>query len=449
MLGGAVRPDGGSIRIDGELVSLSSPTEAIRRGIAIVHQELSMVPDLSVADNLALGAWPTAGLGRIDRGRLQSDAREALDRVGCDVDARAAVGSLSVARQQMVEIARAMMRSPRILVLDEPTSSLTDEDSHRLIELVRRLADRDVGIIYISHRLAEIEAIADVVTVLRDGRSVASRPLAEMNRSRIVELMIGEALAEAEAQKPPGLPRAAAPLLRVRGLTRPGVLEDISFDLWPGEILGLAGLVGAGRTELARALFGRDPIAAGSIEIGGRVIERPTPREMRRAGMGLIPEDRKGQGLVMARSISENATLASLGRLARFWIRRPGAERAAVARQIEALQIKTASAAAPVSVLSGGNQQKVVIAKWMMRDPSVLILDEPTRGVDVQAKAQIFAILRSLSAKGAGIIFISSELEEVLAMSHRILTLARGRIVAETDAEEATMGGLLHAAAGH
>ena len=450
VLGGAVRPDEGEIRIDGESVSLQSPTEAIRLGIAIVHQELAMVPELSVADNLALGAWPMRGLGQVDRRALQMAACEALNRVGCDVDPRARIGSLSVARQQMVEIARAMMRAPRILVLDEPTSSLADDEAQRLIDLVRRLAAEGVGVIYISHRLAEIEALADVVTVLRDGHSVASHPLVEMDRGRIVELMVGEGLSEPDAHERRESARtAAAPLLKVRGLTRPGVLEDISFDLWPGEILGLAGLVGAGRTELARALFGRDPIASGTIEVRGRGIGRPTPRKMRRAGVGLIPEDRKGQGLVMMRSIAENATLASLRNLSFCWMVKFGAERAAVAAQIDALHIKAASSGVRVSTLSGGNQQKVVIAKWMMRDPAVLILDEPTRGVDVQAKAQIFAILRALSERGTGIILISSELEEVLDMSDRILTIARGRIVAETRASDATLASLLHGAAGH
>ena len=448
VLGGIVRPDGGILRLGGEAVTFSSPADALARGIAIVHQELSMVPDLSVAENLLLGAWPRRFFGQVDRRRLLAEAETALARIRCEVNPRASLRSLSVAHQQMVEIARALLRKPRILVLDEPTSSLADSDVQRLLHLVKDLATQGVGIIYISHRLGEIDALADIVTVLRDGRSVASRPMAQLDRRRIVELMVGEALAAGPARPPPRRGRNQEPVLRVRGLTRPGVLHDISFDLYPGEILGIAGLVGAGRTELARAIFGRDPIAAGTIEVSGRPINRPGPRRMKRHGIGLLPEDRKGQGLVLGLPLSQNASLASLGQLSRAGVMRLAEERRLVQGQIANLQVKTASANVPVGTLSGGNQQKVVLAKWLMRKPKVLILDEPTRGVDVQAKAQIFDILRSLAAEGTGIILISSELEEVLDMSHRIITLARGRGVAEVPAEAATMQDLLLAAAG-
>jgi ribose transport system ATP-binding protein len=408
-----------------------------------------MVPDLSVAENLFLGAWPRRSFGQVDRRRLLVEADTALARIHCDVNSRASLRSLSVAHQQMVEIARALLRTPRILVLDEPTSSLADSDVQRLIHLVKDLAVQGVGIIYISHRLAEIEALADMVTVLRDGRSVASRPMAQLDRGQIVELMVGAALAAGPARPPrPMRDGHQEPVLRVRGLTRPGVLHNVSFDLYPGEILGIAGLVGAGRTELARAIFGRDRISAGIIEVSGTPVRHPAPRRMKRHGIGLIPEDRKGQGLVLGLPLTQNASLASLDQLARLGVMRFAEERRVVQNQIADLQVKTASASVPVGTLSGGNQQKVVLAKWIMRKPKVLILDEPTRGVDVQAKAQIFDILRRLAAEGTGIILISSELEEVLDMSHRIITLARGRVVAEVAAESATMRDLLLAAAG-
>ncbi len=447
ILGGVFPPDSGRMVIDGQVVDLSSPHAALENGIAIVHQELSLVPHLNVAENIFLGRLGKDGGWWLRWLELAAKARAVLERLDSTIDPMTTVQGLSVAQQQLVEIAKALARDPRILVLDEPTSALADQDAERLLQILRRLASDGVGIVYISHRLAEVEQVADRVTVLRDGNTVSSVTMAEVDRRRIVELMLGEELSHSEDLHPPSS-RHDDIVLAVRGLTRRGVVEDVSFELHKGEILGIAGLVGAGRTELVRLIFGCDQADAGEVSIGGQRIERLSPRRMCRLGVGYLPEDRKSQGLVLDLSIRENMVLTVLHRMSDFGFMNRRRERDVVDEQIADLQVACHSTDMPVATLSGGNQQKIVIGKWLATEPILLILDEPTRGIDVQAKAQIFRILERLADTGVGIIFISSEIEEVMLVSHRILTMAKGRIVSETEGVGADLADILLSATG-
>jgi ribose transport system ATP-binding protein len=447
ILGGVYQPDEGRIHIAGQEVRLPTPQAAIAQGIAIVHQELSLVPSLSVAENIFLGRWRfNGGFWNIRWNDLRREAGKVLRRLTSEIEPRSRVGSLSVAQQQHVEIAKALSRGPRILVMDEPTSSLSNQDGDRLLKIVKALANSGVTIIFISHRLAEVERVADGITVLRDGRTVGTFERGKMDRAGIVRLMLGEELTQADV-RPPQRARDRV-VLSVRHLCRRGVLSDVSFELHEGEILGLAGLIGCGRTELARAIFGRDPIDSGEIYVAGINVRKPTPSRMRRLGVGLTPEDRKSQGLVLGSTVRENIVLPVLSRLTRLGLLQSRAEATLVDRLIKDLQIVTSSRNAVIRTLSGGNQQKVVIAKWLALRPRVLILDEPTRGVDVHAKAQILTILDRLASEGVGIIFISSELEEVVVVSHRILTLSRGRIVGEMESHNASMQDIMLSATG-
>ncbi|HZC35224.1 MAG TPA: sugar ABC transporter ATP-binding protein [Chthoniobacterales bacterium] len=447
ILGGVYQPDEGRILIAGKEVKLATPQAAIAHGIAIVHQELSLVPVLSVAENIFLGRWRTrGGCWNIQWNDLRREAGNVLRMLTSEIDPRALVENLSVAQQQHVEIAKALSHEPRILVMDEPTSSLSNQDGERLLKIVRTLANSGVTIIFISHRLTEVEQVADQITVLRDGRTVGTSERAKMDRAGIVQLMLGKELTQADVRPP--RPARDRVVLSVRHLCRRGVLNDVSFELHEGEILGLAGLVGDGRTELVRAIFGRDRIDSGEIYIAGANVHKPTPSRMRSLGIGLIPEDRKSQGLVLGSTVRENIVLAVLTRLTRLGLLKSRSEATLVDRLITELQIVTPSRNAVVRTLSGGNQQKVVIAKWLARRPRVLILDEPTRGIDVQAKAQILTILDRLATEGVGIIFISSELEEVVAISHRILTMSRGRIVDEMESHKASMQEIMLSATG-
>lgn len=445
LVGGVFQPDRGQIYLEGKLVHLTSPQAAIAHGVSIVHQELSLVPGLSVAENVFLGRWrQTKRSWRIRWEELYRRAEEILVRLTPEIDPRRRVAELSVAQQQLVEIAKALSSKPRMLIMDEPTSSLSNVDVDRLLAILDSLAKSGVAIVYISHRLREVQQIADIVTVLRDGRTVGS--VEAKNIDRVVRLMLGEELSRADV-RPPETAKDGV-VLSVRHLSRNGLLSDISFDLYEGEILGLAGLVGAGRSELVRAIFGRDRIDHGTILIDGREIKRPTPSRMRRLGVGFTPEDRKTQGIVPNLSVGRNLVVTVLSRLCRAGLIQRRAETMLVDRLIAELQIKVSKPSVPVHTLSGGNQQKVVIGKWLARRPRVLILDEPTRGVDVHAKAQILNTLDRLAASGVSIIFISSELEEVMAVSHRILTMSKGRIVSETAGHKATMEEIMLSATG-
>lgn len=449
VLGGVTVPDAGTVEIDGDPVTLGDPHAAIESGIAIVHQELSLIPHLSVAENVFLGR--SASNGRrsviVDRADIVAATRRVLARLDSAIDPMSIVGQLSVAQQQMVEIAKALARNPKVLVLDEPTSALADGDADRLLDVLRALASAGVGIIYISHRLAEVQQLASRMTVLRDGTTVAEVSMDDVDQNRIVHLMLGEALGRTALRDEPSARREAV-VLRVENLTRGHVVRDVSFDLHEGEVLGIAGLVGAGRTELARLIFGCDRADSGRISVNGRRIARPDPRRMIRHGLGFLPEDRKHQGLVLGLSVRENLVLTVLDRVSTAGIVSRKRESRTVHGLVADLQIACSSAEVLAGTLSGGNQQKIVVGKWLATHPKVLILDEPTRGIDVQAKAQIFAILNRLANEGVAILFISSELEEVMLVSHRILTMASGRLVAETRREHAELADILLAATG-
>ena len=437
-LAGVYQPDAGDIFVDGERVHLHTTAAAEALGIATIHQEFNLVPQLSVAENVLLGR-PPRRFGIIDKRRMNAAAREALDRVGLSIDPRTPVGRLGVARQQLVEIAKALSLEARVLILDEPTAALSDDEVDRLLGLMAELRERGVGMIFISHHLDEIRRIGQRVTVLRDGRSVGTVP-ATTGTDDLVRMMVGRSI---ESQYPRVRSPAAEDVLRVEGLTRPGAFEDIALTVRAGEVVGLAGLVGAGRTEVLRAIFGADHYTAGSVSVRGRDVPRHDVHAAIAAGMGLVPEDRKAQGLVLGASVAENVGLVSLRRATRAGVvdRRWLRELAATA--VKDLRIRTPSTQVPVNTLSGGNQQKVVMGKWLAADPAVLLLDEPTRGVDVGAKVEIYQLINTLTAAGRGVLMVSSELPEVIGICDRILVMAQGRIVGELTHEEATQDAVM------
>jgi len=438
ILSGAYHPDEGRVLLDGHPVHIRTAGDAQRLGIATIYQEFNLVPELSVAENLALGR-PPRRFGFVDTKRMYEQARELLARVGVDVDPRTPVGRLGIARMQMVEIAKALALQARVLIMDEPTAVLTTGEVDKLFSIVRRLREEGVAIVFITHHLEEIAAIGDRVTVLRDGRSVAEVP-AGTPQDELVRLMVGRPI---DQQFPRERGQAGEPLLKVTGLGRKGVFEDISFEVRAGEVVGLAGLVGAGRTEVARAIFGADRYDTGEVTVRGR---RPAPGDVHaamEAGLGLVPEDRKGQGLVLGADIAENLGLVTMrGATHAGFVDRKGQSRAAAA-VAEDLGIRMTGLGQEVRTLSGGNQQKVVIGKWLEADAGVLILDEPTRGIDVGAKVEIYQLINTLTASGRAVLMISSDLPEVLGMSDRILVMARGRLVGELSAASATQDGVM------
>ncbi|MGW5025861.1 sugar ABC transporter ATP-binding protein, partial [Streptomyces albidoflavus] len=423
MLSGAYRPDSGTIYAEGREVRIQSAQDAERLGIATIYQEFNLVPDLTVAENIFLGRQPRR-FGLIDRKKMEADAEELLARVGVQVSPRARVRDLGIARLQMVEIAKALSLDARVLIMDEPTAVLTSEEVEKLFAIVRQLRADGVGIVFITHHLEEIAALGDRVTVLRDGRSVEQVP-ASTPEDELVRLMVGRSI---DQQYPREYPEQGEPLLTVRGLTRDGVFQDVGFEVRAGEIVGLAGLVGAGRTEVARAVFGADPYDRGSVEVLGRELPRHDVNAAMTAGLGLVPEDRKGQGLVLDASVQENLGLVTLKAASRGGLVDLKGQRTAAARIAEQLGVRMAGLGQHVRTLSGGNQQKVVIGKWLLADTKVLILDEPTRGIDVGAKVEIYQLMNELTASGHAVLMISSDLPEVLGMSDRVLVMAQGRV---------------------
>ncbi|MBV9170585.1 MAG: sugar ABC transporter ATP-binding protein [Chloroflexi bacterium] len=443
IVAGVYRPDAGSMRLAGEPIAIETPRQAHEHGISMIHQELNLAPNLSVAENIFLGRAPTRG-GLIDSRSLYAAADALVARLGIQLDVRAQVEDLSVARQQMVEIAKALSLDARIIIMDEPTSALTERETESLFDIIGRLKQQGVAVVYISHRLDEIFRVADRVTVLRDGRLVGSLPIGEATQARLINMMVGR---ELTTLFPKQTVEVGAPVLEVRQLRRIGELHDISFVLRKGEILGLAGLVGAGRTELVRVLFGADPLDGGQILIEGRPVEIRSPRDAIRLGLGFVTEDRKLQGLVLGMTVRENATLASLSRVARLGFLNLRRERALTAQLVDQLGVRTPGVEQVVENLSGGNQQKVVIAKWLATSPRILILDEPTRGIDVGAKAEVHALMSRLVQEGVSILMISSELPEILGMSDRVLVMRQGRISGEFTREQASQEAILACAA--
>ncbi len=445
IVSGAVARDAGEILLDGGPVAIRGPRHAQELGLGIIYQEFNLIPHLTAAENIFLAREPRLAPGVIDQRALTRDAQTLLDELGVAIDARAVVSRLSVAQQQMVEVAKALSLRARVLMMDEPTSALTSQEIRELFATIARLKARGVALVYISHRMEELFAIGDRVTVLRDGRHVGTRLIRETSMPELVRLMVGRDLKD---QFPKQVALVGDEALRVEGLCRAGVLHDIHFTLRRGEVVGVAGLMGSGRTELARAIFGADRLDSGRIFVRGQERRLTSPRAAIDLGLGFLTEDRKHQGLVLGLSVQENTCLPSVGIFSRLGVMQPARESAATAQRIAELRIKTPGPHQRVGHLSGGNQQKVVLGKWLTTDADILIFDEPTRGIDVGAKVEIYQLINQLAARGAAILMISSELPEILGMSDRILVMHAGRLVGEFTAAEATQEKILAAALG-
>jgi ribose transport system ATP-binding protein len=445
ILCGVYQADAGKILIDGNAARIRSTVDAERAGIAIIHQELNLIPQLTVMENLFLGREPSR-FGIVDSAKMRRDARKWLDMVGArDIHPQTEAGQLSIGRQQLVEIAKALSLDARVVVMDEPTAALTDREIDTLFEIMLSLKSRGVAIVYVSHRMEEIFRICDKISVLRDGHFVGERAIRDTGFDEIVRLMVGRELGE---RFPKRRHKPGAVRLQVKDLADEGNIEGVTFDVRAGEVVGIAGLMGAGRSEVLRTLFGANRRTAGTVTLDGKPLDVRDASSAIAAGIGFVTEDRKGQGLVLGMSVRENATLVHLDSYAKLGFVDSKAERAAVDSLIEQLRVRTRDAELDVKSLSGGNQQKVVFAKWLARPPKVLLLDEPTRGVDVGGKAEIYTIINQLAERGVAIVMVSSELPEVLAMSDRILVMHQGRQSGLFDAEGATQERIMTAAAG-
>ncbi len=434
ILAGVTSKDRGRIRFKGREVTISTPRAARALGISMIHQELQLLPHLTVAQNIFLGREPRRWPGFVlDEAATNARARKVLDELNVGLAARVRVSGLAVAKQQAVEIAKALSCDADVLIMDEPSAALTDTEIADLFRIIRRLREKGVGVVYISHRLEELKHIADRITVMRDGQYVDTVPASQASLEQIVSMMVGRVLEPAAVDLPTD--RSAEVVLEARGLRRGRAVRGVSFALHRGEILGIAGLVGAGRTEVARALFGADPLDAGEILVHGRRVHIRSPSDAVRLGIGYLSEDRKRYGLALAMNIETNMVLASLGRFVGWLGRVRTAEtRAAAERSVAALGIRTPGVTALARNLSGGNQQKVVVGRWLIAGTRILIFDEPTRGIDVAAKGEIYKLLEALARQGTSIIMISSELPELLRVSHRLLVMCEGRVTGELPA---------------
>jgi ribose transport system ATP-binding protein len=445
VLAGELDADAGEVRIDGRAVAIGSVTQAVRLGIALIHQELNLADNLDVAANVYLGREPRRW-GLIDRKRIYWDTKAILKRVGLECSPRETLSGLSIGRQQMVEICKALSTNARILIMDEPSSSLTQHETEQLFRVVRDLKREGVSVVYISHRLGEVKEVADRVLVLRDGRNAGELRQDEIDHERMVQLMVGRDIAQYYSREEHAGEEA---VFRVQDLRLPGRRQfPLSFEIKAGEIVGFAGLVGAGRTELARALFGIDRALSGKVFLDGRELRIRNPRHAIRAGLALVPEDRKLQGLIIEMALRENISLAGLYRMHAAWLVRRRREQELAAEMIGRLDIRTPSAEQVVEYLSGGNQQKVVLAKWLALNPRVLLLDEPTRGVDVGAKEEIYRLVESLAAKGVATMMISSEMQEILGVCDRVIVMHEGSITGELRREELSEEGVMRLATG-
>jgi rhamnose transport system ATP-binding protein len=446
LLSGIHQPDGGSLRIDGSETRFATPADAVAAGIALIPQELELFPELSVVENLFVGARrPRTPWGFFDWPKMRAQAREVFAALGVEMNVRRPVGALSAANQQLVEIARALLRNARIVIMDEPTAALTDREADRLFTVVNDLRSRGVAIVYISHRLREIFALADRITILRDGETVATRAVGEIDEAELVQLMVGRSMRELFSRSPHAPGEA---LLEVEDLTRAGVFENVSFNVRAGEILGVSGLIGAGRSEVFKAVCGIDPATSGEIRVGGRTVNPRTPAQAQSMGLAYVPEERRSEGLVLKMSIADNVTLSRLRSYSRLGLIKRSTQRRAAGAMAERLTVRGARVDAPVGRLSGGNQQKVVLAKALNQEPRVIVLDEPTRGVDVGAKSEIYRIIDELVRAGNAIALVSSEMAEVLAMSDRVMVMREGRVAGMFDRAEATPERLASAATG-
>ena len=446
VLGGVIRRDSGEMLVDGAAVDFHSPHDARDAGMAVIYQEPTLFPDLSVAENVVMGYHPLRGLKRIDRPRMERDVAELLKRLGVRLDPERPVRGLSIADQQIVEIAKALSFDARVLIMDEPTAALSGPEVERLFSVVRTLREQGAAVLFISHRLDEVFTICDTVTVMRDGAVVHDARIADMTPDEMVKRMVGR---ELSTMFPKQDTQPGEAVVKVHRLTREGVFFDVSFEVRAGEIVALAGLVGAGRSEVARAVFGIDRPDAGHVEMEGRRLPPGKPLAAMRAGIGFVPEDRRQQGLVMDLSIARNTALTRLRALARSGLIRTGAENRLAAEWAEKLQLKYHRLQDSVGTLSGGNQQKVVLGKWLATDPRLLIVDEPTRGIDVGTKAEVHRLMSDLAGRGIAVLMISSELPEVLGMADRILVMHEGRITGELSRGEADEERVIRLATGN
>jgi len=445
ILSGAYQKSAGQIILDGAEVEIRNPKHAQTIGISTIYQEFNLIPHLSVGENIFLGREPALFPGVINQREIFQAAKRALAALGLALSPRTLVKELRVAEQQMVEVAKALSLDARILIMDEPTAALTEHEIAELFATIQRLKEKGVSIVYISHRMEELFEIGDRVTVLRDGHSVGTYDVRGTSKSELIRLMVNRELTELF---PKEKATRGPEILRVEGLSTEGVLKDISFSLHKGEVLGIAGLLGAGRTELARAIFGLDKVTSGTIYINGVSQKISSPRSAINSGLGFLTEDRKSQGLVLPLSVERNLCLSSVDKFSRWGVMDTRQEQRAAGRYVKELRIKTPSLDQKVVFLSGGNQQKVVLSKWLCSQAELFIFDEPTRGIDVGAKAEIYQLMNRLTASGVAIIMISSELLEVLGMSDRILVMRGGRIAGEFSAEDATQERILQCALG-
>ena len=429
VIGGAHLPDEGTIETEGRGISIESPQDSLKAGIGIIYQEFNLVPGLTARENIFLGQEP-ARLSFIPRATEREKALKLFDRIGVEIDPEKLCGELSVAEQQVVEIAKALSQDARIILMDEPTAALTPREVDGLLKVVSELRSQGIGIIYVSHRLDEIDVIADRVTILRDGAHVATREKSDLDREQMIALMVGRSL---DKEFPSRESVAGEVRLSVRNLRRGSSVRDVSFDLRAGEIVGLTGLVGAGRTETARLIFGADRMDSGEVDLDGKRLKVGSPRDAIRHGICLLTEDRKGQGLVLGQTVQENFGLPNLGGFSQNFMISSSRESDAFACYVDKMRIKISGHSQAAGTLSGGNQQKVVLAKWLQRNAEVIIFDEPTRGIDVGAKFEIYQLIHGLAEEGKSILMISSELPEVLGMSDRIIVMNEGRVTGEIE----------------
>jgi ribose transport system ATP-binding protein len=444
ILQGVHVPERGEISVDGARAEIRTPQDAKNLGIAMIFQEFSLVPTLTAAQNIFLNSEPHTGMGFLDDRESERRTRELFSELGEDIDPGTIVADLSTGYWQLTEIAKALAREARVLIMDEPTSSLTQTETEALFELIRNLKDRGISIVYISHRMEEIFQVADRVTVLRNGEHVVTEGTADLTMEQVIDHIVGQQMEQAFEWKKRDVERSVTPLLEVKGLTSGGGFRDIHFSLYSGEILGIAGLMGSGRTEIARALFGIDKIDSGEIRIHGSRVEINNTWDAMTAGISLIPEDRRLQGLIVDHSIKDNLLLPLLPNLNRGGVVDDRQGEQTVRSFVERLQIKISSIFEPVSLLSGGNQQKVVIAKWLATEPDILIMDEPTAGVDIGSKTEIIDTIRQLADSGKGVLVISSELTELLAVSDRILILQDGTVKQDIERQDISSEEELH-----
>lgn len=438
MMAGIYQPDGGRILIDGKETKLPDTKASEAHGIATIHQELNLAPNLSVAENVMLGRTPQR-YGLVNKSEMNRLARAALERIGLDIPLDTPVGRLGVAKQQLIEIAKALSLDARMLILDEPTASLTGREIRQLFEVVEDLREKNVAMVFISHHLDEIAEIGDMVTVLRDGQFVKDVP-ADTPEEELVQLMVGRSI---DKQYPRSVPKIGEPVLTVEGLTRQGAFADIAFSVRAGEVLGVAGLVGAGRTEVVRALAGADNYDSGRVTVHGKEVPKNDVATAIRSGIGLVPEDRKSQGLVLIADVNENLGYATLYATSHLGLADLKGQRERAGDVAKTLRIRMAGLNQRIKDLSGGNQQKVVFGRWMLANSDVLLLDEPTRGVDVGAKVEIYELINEITTRGGAVVMVSSDLPEVLGMSDRVLVMSRGRVSGEIPASEATQDAVM------